>query len=95
MAQIEIVYVSDDGHVLRKKLNYIDGMTAQQALDASGFLTMYPTLIGCSLGVFSKAITLDTPLRAGDRLELYRPLLVSPMDKRRLRAKYHSKKQSV
>lgn len=87
MAKIEIVYVSETLHLLRKQVDYVDGMTAGQALDISGFLVTYPKLIGCSVGVFSKLISLDTPLRAGDRLELYRPLLVSPMEKRRLRAK--------
>lgn len=87
MAKIDIVYVSETLHPLRAQVDYFDGMTAQQALDLSGFLLTYPQLKDCSVGVFSKPIALDAPLRAGDRLELYRCLRISPMEKRRLRAK--------
>ena len=39
------------------------------------------------LAVYGRTITVDTPLREGDRLELLRPLLVDPMDRRRARAR--------
>ena len=39
------------------------------------------------LAVYGRTITPDTPLREGDRLELLRPLLVDPMDRRRARAR--------
>ena len=40
---------------------------------------------GC-LAVFGQAVTPATTLRAGDRLELLRPLLVDPKQQRRERA---------
>ncbi len=87
MAKIEIVHVSEDKQLLKMQVEYIDGMTVQQALDTSGFLVKYPELSGLAVGVFSKQVSLDTALRAGDRIEIYRPLKISPMEKRRLRAK--------
>ena len=87
MAKIEIVHVSEDKQLLQMQVEYVNGMTVQQALDTSGFLVKYPELNGLSVGVYSKQVSLDTKLRPDDRLEIYRPLKISPMEKRRLRAK--------
>jgi uncharacterized protein len=38
------------------------------------------------VGIFSRAVTLATVLREGDRVELYRPLLCDPKEVRRQRA---------
>ncbi len=38
------------------------------------------------LGIFGRPVARDTRLRDGDRLELYRPLLVDPKEARRRRA---------
>lgn len=38
------------------------------------------------LGVWGHRRPADTLLRAGDRVEIYRPLTVNPMDARRIRA---------
>ena len=40
-----------------------------------------------TLGVYSKPCTPDQRLKSGDRVELYRPLQVDPMQSRRTRAK--------
>jgi uncharacterized protein len=87
MAKIEIMHVSTGQQLLQMQVDYVDGMTVQQALDTSGFLVKYPELNGFSVGVFSKPVSLDAVLRPDDRLEIYRPLLISPMEKRRQRAK--------
>jgi putative ubiquitin-RnfH superfamily antitoxin RatB of RatAB toxin-antitoxin module len=39
------------------------------------------------LAIYGHTVTAETPLRDGDRLELLRPLLVDPMDRRRARAR--------
>lgn len=44
------------------------------------------------LGVFGRAVTADTPLADGDRLELYLPLRVDPKTARRRRAMANEKK---
>ena len=40
----------------------------------------------CDIGVFGKAITDDYVLEAGDRIEIYRPLIADPKEVRRQRA---------
>ncbi|MDX8394013.1 MAG: RnfH family protein [Mariprofundales bacterium] len=51
-------------------------ITAQQAVEQSGLLEQYPEidLSINKLGVFSKLIRLNTVLKHGDRVEIYRAL---------------------
>ncbi|MGC3964958.1 MAG: RnfH family protein [Rhodocyclaceae bacterium] len=70
-------------------LSLPQGCTAQQAIDASGLLQKYPDidLDGTNkIGVFGKLVTPGSVLRAGDRVEIYRPLLADPKEVRRRRA---------
>lgn len=64
------------------------GATAQQAIELSGILTKYPDidLAVNKVGVYSKVCKLDHVLEAGDRVEIYRPLLIDPKERRRQRA---------
>jgi putative ubiquitin-RnfH superfamily antitoxin RatB of RatAB toxin-antitoxin module len=59
------------------------------AIARSGILTAFTEIkLGqVAVGVFGKRATLDTILCDGDRVEIYRPLLIDPKDARRLRAK--------
>jgi len=54
-------------------VSFSEGMTAQQAIDASGLAaqTVLPEVL--QLGVFGSRIDADTVLQAGDRVEIYRP----------------------
>jgi len=62
--------------------------TVGQAIRASGLLECYPELelMQVKVGIFGKIVALDRRLRAGDRIEIYRPLTVDPKDARRRRA---------
>jgi uncharacterized protein len=64
------------------------GATVQAAIAASGLASRYREITQTPLqvGVFGKRVTLDTPLRGGDRVEIYRPLTVDPKEARRRRA---------
>ena len=64
------------------------GTTIGQAIEASGVLAVFPeiNLVTQPVGIFSKKKTLDTVLRANDRIEIYRPLIADPKDSRRKRA---------
>ncbi len=57
-----------------------EGATVQQAIEASGILARFPQidLAAQKVGVFSKAAKLDTALRPGDRVEIYRPIIADP-----------------
>ena len=63
--------------------------TAIDAVRASGLEKRFPDLdIGqSSLGIWGRACEPHTPLREGDRVEVYRPLTMDPNEARRLRAK--------
>jgi putative ubiquitin-RnfH superfamily antitoxin RatB of RatAB toxin-antitoxin module len=39
------------------------------------------------VGIFAKKVAPERPLKAGDRVEIYRPLILDPMEARRRRAK--------
>ena len=62
-----------------------DGMTALEAVEASGLLRERVELRQgeLHLGVYGQAPRAGQPLRAGDRVEIYRPLRFDPRDARR------------
>ena len=64
------------------------GCTAAEAVLQSGILAQFSMIDGSNLklGIFSKAIKPETVLRAGDRVEIYRPLQADPKAVRRQRA---------
>jgi putative ubiquitin-RnfH superfamily antitoxin RatB of RatAB toxin-antitoxin module len=69
-------------------LEVAPGTTIGQAIEASGVLAAFPeiNLVTQPVGIFAKKKTLDTVLRARDRVEIYRPLVADPKDSRRKRA---------
>ena len=64
------------------------GATLRQAIEACGVLEKYPEidLAKNKLGIFAKLSKPDTPLRDGDRVEIYRPLIADPKEVRKQRA---------
>ena len=64
------------------------GTTLEQAVVASGILAQYPEidLATAKTGIFGRLAKRDQPLRAGDRVEIYRPLIADPKEVRRQRA---------
>lgn len=66
----------------------LPGTTAMDAVLHSGIDKKFPGLQfeGVKLGCFGKAIKPSQVLRAGDRVEIYRPLIADPKDARKERA---------
>ena len=64
------------------------GTTAEGAIGASGLLERFAGagLKHQAMGVWGRPCGPDTTLRPGDRVELYRPLAMDPMEARRQRA---------
>lgn len=89
MANVDVVYIPIDNSKspLRAQVAFATGMTVNDVLTQSGLLVSHPELVGLPVGIFSKVVQLDTPVKAGDRVELYRPLTLDPMETRRRRAK--------
>lgn len=87
MADVEVVYCPEGKPVFHQKQVFRVGMTVLDVLKASELWKLYPEAEGLSVGVFARPVTLDTVLTAGARVEVYRPLLIDPKEKRRRRAK--------
>ena len=84
---IEIAYALPDKQNILT-LEVADGTTIEQAIQASGIVEKYPDidLSKQKVGVFGKLKKLNQPLRAGDRVEIYRPLIADPKEVRKQRA---------
>lgn len=70
------------------------GATVADAVDASGLLTLEPDvqLESARIGIWNRLCRADTRLHDGDRVEIYRPLLVDPKEARRVRAELRKKR---
>ena len=85
---VEVVYALPDEQVLIA-LDVEEGTTAAQAVERSGIMQRFPETAGARMpiGIFGRVASPDTPLRDGDRVEIYRPLVVDPKEVRRKRAR--------
>lgn len=83
---VEVAYCPAPGQADLVALELPPGSTLGDALRASGLLERH-RLDEAALrtGIWSREQPLDTPLRAGDRVELYRALQVDPQEARRRR----------
>jgi putative ubiquitin-RnfH superfamily antitoxin RatB of RatAB toxin-antitoxin module len=84
---VEVAYAKPDEQLILK-LEVAPGTTLQQAIEQSGILDRFPEIDPTRLkaGVFGKLKKLDQTLRAGDRVEIYRPLIADPKQVRKQRA---------
>ena len=83
---VEVAYAEPSRQFLRR-VELAAGATVEDAIDASGVAAacaIEPPSLAC--GIWSKPVSRTTPLRDGDRVELYRPLKADPKDSRRRRA---------
>jgi len=64
------------------------GCTALQAAQLSGISRIFSDMdwSNIRLGIFGRLVNPDHMLTAGDRVEIYRPLLIDPKESRRQRA---------
>ena len=85
---VEVVYALADEQVLHS-VTLARGSTLRDALERSGISRHFPCIDfnTCKVGVFGSVRRLDTPLSDGDRVEIYRPLLVNPKDARHARVR--------
>ena len=81
---IEVVYAGPQGQRLCR-LSVPKGTTAGEAVTLSGLLAELPD--AARLGIFSRRVESGQVLEDGDRVELYRPLILDPMEARRRRAR--------
>ena len=91
LLKLSVAYSPRAGEVDCVDLQLPAGTTLVEALRASGVLERHRDieLATAKAGIWGKLAALDTPLRDGDRVELYRPLAVDPKEARRLRYRSH------
>ena len=89
MIEVEVVYAAVDRQVLLV-VAVPEGASVREALRRSAVGAQFPELDldNCPVGIFGKVIADPQvrPVQAGDRIEIYRPLLADPKEVRRLRA---------
>lgn len=71
------------------KLSVDEGCTIELAIDRSGILLEFPDidLMKQKVGIFSKQKKLTDIVSEGDRIEIYRPLMIDPKEARKKRVK--------
>jgi len=85
--RIEVAYAKPSEQVILT-LDIADGSTIEAAIIESEILQRFPEidLANNKVGIFGKLCKLEQALKAGDRVEIYRPLIVDPKEMRRTRA---------
>jgi len=89
MIQVEVAYAKPEKQLILA-LEVEQGTTVFQAAEKSGILQEFPEidLENAKMGIFGKAVRnpKEDVLRAGDRVEIYRPLIIDPKQARANRA---------
>ena len=88
LLEITVIYALPE-HQFCQSVAMPPGSTVRDALLASGVLQAFSEidLETAPVGIFSRRVELDAEVTDGDRVEIYRPLQLSPAEARRLRAK--------
>lgn len=84
---VEVAYATPEEQRIIS-LEVVPGTTLRQAIEQSGILEHFSEidLGNAKVGIFGKLKKLDEALRAGDRVEIYRPLIADPKQVRKQRA---------
>jgi putative ubiquitin-RnfH superfamily antitoxin RatB of RatAB toxin-antitoxin module len=79
------VCYADSDRQLWLRMEVPDGSSVEQAIQRSGILQRFPeiNLTTQKVGVFGKLVKLDSPIKEGDRIEIYRPIIADPKTVRR------------
>ena len=82
--EVEVAYAEPEAQTI-EAVTLPRGATVREAIAASGLAQQYPAMNPerDGVGIWSRVMTLDTALRDGDRVEIYRPLKADPREVRR------------
>jgi putative ubiquitin-RnfH superfamily antitoxin RatB of RatAB toxin-antitoxin module len=85
--KVEVAYAKPGAQIIFT-VDVPENATAETAITASGILDRFPEidLAKNKIGIFSKVCPIDQPIKPGDRVEIYRPLIADPKEARRARA---------
>jgi uncharacterized protein len=88
MAEIAVeVVLALPGQALLRQVVLDAGATVREAIAAAGFDEHKEVIDPERLGIFGRRVDPAQTLRDGDRVEIYRPLVLDPKDARRRRAR--------
>jgi putative ubiquitin-RnfH superfamily antitoxin RatB of RatAB toxin-antitoxin module len=83
---VEVAYATPDKQLIIA-LSVPAGTTASQAIELSNIREPFAQIEALPVvGIFSEKVDLDYLMCAGDRLEIYRPLIADPKEVRRQKA---------
>jgi putative ubiquitin-RnfH superfamily antitoxin RatB of RatAB toxin-antitoxin module len=87
MIHVEVAYATPDKQVLLG-LSVPEGTTVAEGIEQSNIQGEFPDVKMDieAVGIFSRKVPLEHVLREGDRIEIYRPLIVDAKEARRRRA---------
>lgn len=82
--KVELVFATPEEQQLIS-LTLPAGSTVNEAIQASRIDEQFPLqdLSGLEVGIWGRVVTRDQRLKAGDRVEIYRPLAMDPREARR------------
>lgn len=85
--KIEVAYAKPEEQLIIE-VNVPDLCSIERAIELSEIMLRFPEidLSKNKVGIFSDVCALSVKLQANDRIEIYRSLLLDPMDARRQRA---------
>lgn len=87
MTYIEIAYAPSNKQTIIKKIAFAPNLSVGRAIALSGLVDIYPEIVALDIGVFKNMVNNEHLLNPYDRIEIYRPLLICPKEKRRNLAK--------
>ncbi|OQK18384.1 RnfH family protein [Methyloprofundus sedimenti] len=92
LLNIEVAYARSDKQLIIP-LQVTESCTVEQAIELSGIIGQFPEidLAVNKVGIFSQVCLLSARLQENDRVEIYRSLVIDPMEARRQRAAKQSR----
>lgn len=87
LINVEVAYATAaKQRIIKVKIE--KGASIEKVIDCSGILEIFPEidLTQQKVGIFSKSKKLTDLVQEGDRIEIYRPLIIDPKEARRARA---------
>lgn len=93
---IEVAYALPHQQFLQR-IEVSAGTTLAQAIVLSGVAGLFPEIDfkNQKAGIYGKIVNMDTILQQNDRIEIYRPLLIDPKEKRRMRSDSRKGKRGI
>lgn len=93
---VEITYPLVSKQILFS-VNVKDGVSVRQVILESQILAKYPELKidTMTVGIYSEIVNLDDIVKACDRIEIYRNLIIDPKQARSLRAQKKREGKSI